>query len=350
MKTSKNKQKIKFTSIATKLMRINGLMILVGLLILNSLIIYFSTRAIERRTNAEILGYSQANANKIEGTLKAANVIYYSVENSLQEMFSHEDDLNAQFEAGWSNVEPSGTNEDAVTEPETEAKTEAQTEAKTEVQTEAKTEAKAEAQTEAVSEAVSDAKAETEAETKTTSAPDETAAAKPTYKPIGVQTETDAPSKSDATEKKNEPQTELVQMADSIGRRRAEKVVVVDDPADTGAADKQADADNKTKAADEALAALMLNSGVTGNQMSASRYNAESNIVNQLIAAVKYNSNIVSIGTLFEPDAFSSQDANYAPFVSQNSVKTENPVSNLAYDDYKNLKYYKERLFRHHCG
>lgn len=51
-------------------------------------------------------------------------------------------------------------------------------------------------------------------------------------------------------------------------------------------------------------AGINLRSQVTGNPISASRFSAETNIINTMIAAMDDNEDIVGVGVLFEPECF----------------------------------------------
>nr|WP_027870676.1 methyl-accepting chemotaxis protein [[Eubacterium] cellulosolvens] len=80
-------------------------------------------------------------------------------------------------------------------------------------------------------------------------------------------------------------------------------------------------------------------SRVTGEKMSGSRFAVETAVVNTLYHAVATYDYIASAGLLMEPDAFSKDIEQYAPFVSKANIKN-GVLENLAYDAYKNAEYY----------
>lgn len=86
-------------------------------------------------------------------------------------------------------------------------------------------------------------------------------------------------------------------------------------------------------------AGINLRSQVTGNPISASRFSAETNIINTMIAAMDDNEDIVGVGVLFEPGAFSKNDQVYAPYMNREDFE-DGKVENLTYDSYETADYY----------
>ncbi len=80
-------------------------------------------------------------------------------------------------------------------------------------------------------------------------------------------------------------------------------------------------------------------SRVTGDPISASRYNAETVLINTLTAAVQNHDSIVGAGVFFEPNAFSADIATYAPYINEDDLNA-GEIENLAADEYANEVYY----------
>lgn len=80
-------------------------------------------------------------------------------------------------------------------------------------------------------------------------------------------------------------------------------------------------------------------SRVTGEKIPASRFDAETVIVNAIYAAVQSNDNIVGVGVLMEPGAFSKSAEVYAPYMNKEDVQN-NSVENLEYSSYSDADYY----------
>jgi len=80
-------------------------------------------------------------------------------------------------------------------------------------------------------------------------------------------------------------------------------------------------------------------SRVTGDKIPASRFDAETVIVNTIYSAVKDNEHIVGAGVLMEPGAFSQSAEVYAPYMNKEDVQN-NSVENLEYSSYSDKDYY----------
>lgn len=80
-------------------------------------------------------------------------------------------------------------------------------------------------------------------------------------------------------------------------------------------------------------------SQLTGEEIPASRFAAETAIVNTIYSAVKDNDEIVGAGVLLEPGAFSESAEVYAPYVNKEDI-SQNVVENLDYDSYSDADYY----------
>ena len=80
-------------------------------------------------------------------------------------------------------------------------------------------------------------------------------------------------------------------------------------------------------------------SRVTGEEISGSRYAAETVIINTLIHAVTTYDNVVDAGIFMEPGAFSKDMEQFAPYISKKDIE-QNTVQNLAYSSYESAPYY----------
>lgn len=82
-------------------------------------------------------------------------------------------------------------------------------------------------------------------------------------------------------------------------------------------------------------------SRVTGDPISASRYNAETVLINTMTAAVQDHDSIVGAGVFFEPNGFSADIATYAPYINEDDLNA-GEIENLTSDQYVNEVYYTQ--------
>ncbi|MGO5053246.1 methyl-accepting chemotaxis protein [Lachnospiraceae bacterium LCP25S3_G4] len=80
-------------------------------------------------------------------------------------------------------------------------------------------------------------------------------------------------------------------------------------------------------------------SKVNGKKLSQSRYDAENTILNTIWSAVSENDSIVGAGVFFEPNAFSPNATDYAPYVYKEEAEAKKVQENT-YDQYKEKDYY----------
>lgn len=80
-------------------------------------------------------------------------------------------------------------------------------------------------------------------------------------------------------------------------------------------------------------------SRVTGEQISGSRYAAETVMINSMIHAISTYDYIVGVGVLMEPGAYSMDMIQFAPYITREDNEN-GVVRNLEYDSYANADYY----------
>lgn len=95
----------------------------------------------------------------------------------------------------------------------------------------------------------------------------------------------------------------------------------------------------------EDMTGTMFRSRIINTAIPASRYNAETTLLDSLYSAIKNNDVLVGAGVFLEPDAFYPGIEEYAPYMTREQVE-KREVTNAAYVNYKDQDYYvraKER-------
>ena len=95
----------------------------------------------------------------------------------------------------------------------------------------------------------------------------------------------------------------------------------------------------------EDMTGTMFRSRIINTIIPASRYNAETTLLDSLYSAIKNNDVLVGAGVFLEPDAFYPGIEEYAPYMTREQVE-KREVTNAAYVNYKDQDYYvraKER-------
>ena len=83
----------------------------------------------------------------------------------------------------------------------------------------------------------------------------------------------------------------------------------------------------------------MFHSRIISTAIPASRYNAETTILDSLYSAIKNNEALLGAGVFLEPEAFYQGVKEYAPYMTREQVE-KREVTNAAYVNYKDQDYY----------
>lgn len=89
----------------------------------------------------------------------------------------------------------------------------------------------------------------------------------------------------------------------------------------------------------EDMSGTMFLSRIISTAIPASRYNAETTILDSLYSAIKNNEALLGAGVFLEPEAFYKGVQEYAPYMTREQVE-KREVTNAAYVNYKDQDYY----------
>ena len=89
----------------------------------------------------------------------------------------------------------------------------------------------------------------------------------------------------------------------------------------------------------EDMSNTMFHSRIISTAIPASRYNAETTILDSLYSAIKNNEALLGAGVFLEPEAFYKGVQEYAPYMTREQVE-KREVTNAAYVNYKDQDYY----------
>ena len=87
------------------------------------------------------------------------------------------------------------------------------------------------------------------------------------------------------------------------------------------------------------MSGTIFRSRIIDTTIPASRYNAETTILDSLYSAIKNNESLLGAGVFLEPDAFYKGINEYAPYMTSEQVQ-KREVTNAAYINYKDQEYY----------